>query len=154
MIISNNCVVSIHYVLTDSNGGVLDSTIGKQPIEYLHGSRRIISGLEDALEGKSPGDQLKVSIPPEQAYGAVKSELIQKLPREKFAEFRSLSLGMQFEAVNPDGQTQLFTVQAMDDEFVTVDCNHPLAGLNLIFDVTIAAVRPATEQELALNASH
>lgn len=148
MQIRENCVVSIHYILTNGSGEQLDSSEGQEPFVYLHGSRGIIPGLEKALEGKSAGDEFKVTIPPGEAYGEVNDGLIQTIPREAFAGIDNLEVGMQFQTRDPDGQTLNIMVKELDDDNVMIDANHPLAGQALHFDVSITEVREATTEEL------
>lgn len=148
MEIRENCVVSIHYTLTNGAGDQLDSSAGQDPFTYLHGARGIIPGLERALEGKSPGDAFQVTIPPAEAYGEVNEGLIQSIPREAFAGIDNLEPGMQFQTRDPNGQTLNITIREVAEDSVRIDANHPLAGQALHFDVSITGVREATEEEL------
>ena len=140
-------MVEINYTVRDENGNVLDSSRDKV-VEYLHGSHIIVPGLENALEGKTAGTAFSITLSPAEAYGSIKQELLQQLPRSQFSGIKSLQPGMQLQAQNPDGRIQLFTVQEISEDTVTVDCNHPLAGLNLIFEVKVISVRKASDQEL------
>lgn len=153
MQVAKNSVVSIDYVLRDDEGEVLDSSEGREPLAYLHGVGQIIPGLEQALEGKEVGDQLKVAVAPADAYGERNDGLLQQVPREQFAGIDDLAVGMQFR-VNSDVGPMVVTVVDVNDATVTVDGNHPLAGVNLNFDVTIRDVREATEDELAHGHAH
>jgi FKBP-type peptidyl-prolyl cis-trans isomerase SlyD len=148
MNIEDKCAVSIHYTLTNEQGDKLDSSEGQDPLRYLHGARNIIPGLEAALAGKSAGDQLTVTIQPEDAYGEINPEMIQVVPREAFQGIDDVQPGMQFQASGPDGQAQVVTIRAVGEEGITVDGNHPLAGQVLNFDVTVEDVREATKEEL------
>ncbi|MDA7852105.1 peptidylprolyl isomerase [Porticoccaceae bacterium] len=148
MTITENSAVSFHYTLTDEQGQEIDSSAGQDPLAYLHGAGNIIPGLEKALEGKSVGDQLNVEVSAEEGYGPVQHELIQDVPRSSFQGVESIEVGMQFEAQTGQGGSVPVTVTAVTDETVTVDGNHPLAGKNLNFDVTIADVREASAEEL------
>ena len=154
MKIQNNSVVSFHYSLTDDDGISIDSSEGKEPLGYLHGAGNIIPGLEKALEGKEVGDSLTVAVSAAEGYGEVQKELIQEVPREAFQGIDSIELGMQFEAQTGQGGSVPVTVIAVTDELVTVDGNHPLAGKNLNFDVTIEEIREASEEELAQRHIH
>ncbi|RLD16787.1 peptidylprolyl isomerase [candidate division KSB1 bacterium] len=147
MQVSENTVVSIHYTLKDDNGQTVDSSVGKEPLSYLHGRRNIISGLENALTGKNVGDKLNVTVPPEEAYGNYDEALIQVLPREAFGGVEDIQVGMQFYSESPEG-VQMITIKNVDGDQITVDANHPLAGQTLYFDVEIMDVREATEEEL------
>ncbi len=148
MTIKNNSAVSFHYTLTDDDGQRLDSSAGKEPLAYLHGSGNIIPGLENALEGKNVGDSMVVAVTAAEGYGEVQPDLIQEVPRESFQGVDDIEVGMQFEAQTGNGDSVPVTVKTVTDEFVTVDGNHPLAGNNLNFDVSIESVRDATQEEL------
>jgi FKBP-type peptidyl-prolyl cis-trans isomerase SlyD len=148
MQISANKVVSIDYTLTNEQGQVLDTSSGREPLAYLQGHHNIISGLESALEGKSAGDSVKVTIAPAEAYGERDDSLSQAVPRKMFEDADNVTVGMQFQTMSEHGGTQVVTVTGVDAEHVTVDANHPLAGETLIFDVTIVDVRDANQEEL------
>ncbi|MDA8734433.1 peptidylprolyl isomerase [Porticoccaceae bacterium] len=148
MSIKDNSAVSFHYSLADDEGQQLDSSAGKEPLAYLHGAGNIIPGLENALTGKAVGDSMTVAVSAAEGYGEVQQELIQDVPRTSFQGVEQIEVGMQFEAQTGQGGTVPVTVTAVTDETVTVDGNHPLAGKNLNFDVSIEAVRDATAEEL------
>ena len=148
MKIAENCVVSIHYRLTDVEGEEIDSSEGGDPLVYLHGGNGIIPGLEDALEGRGVGDQLEVVIQPDDAYGPIDPELIQEVSRSAFKGVDKLEPGMQFEMRNPEGHIEVITIQEVNGEDVIIDANHPLAGQVLHFAVSVEAVRVATAEEL------
>lgn len=148
MQISANKVVSIDYTLTNDQGQVLDSSSGRGPLAYLQGHHNIISGLENALEGLSAGDSVRVTIAPADAYGERDESLRQAVPRRMFEDAEQVTVGMQFHTVTEQGQQQIVTVTAVEVEHVTVDANHPLAGETLTFDVTVVDVRDATAEEL------
>lgn len=147
MQIGNQKVVTIDYTLTDERGEVLDTSQGQEPLVYIQGSGSIIPGLEDALEGKTVGDSLKVTIDPAQGYGERDEELVQQVPRERFPTDGELTVGTRFHAQGTGG-SHVVTVVAVDDKKVTVDANHPLAGVTLSFDVKVLDVREATADEL------
>jgi FKBP-type peptidyl-prolyl cis-trans isomerase SlyD len=153
MQVAKNTVVTIDYTLTNPAGDVLDSSSGGEPLSYLHGSGGIIPGLESALDGKSPGDELRAVVPPEQAYGARNHAMVQAVPRDRFQGAPRVEPGMQFQANTPQGPRTV-TVVAADDQKVTVDANHPLAGVTLTFDVKVVDVRSATAEEVAHGHAH
>ena len=154
MTIIENSAVSFHYTLTDDEGQQLDSSAGKEPLAYLHGAGNIIPGLENALAGKSVGDNMTVAVSAAEGYGEVQNELIQEVPREAFQGVDSIEIGMQFEAQTGQGGSVPVTVTEVTDTIVTVDGNHPLAGKNLTFEVSIEEVRDATEEEQAHGHVH
>ena len=154
MKIAEQKVVSIHYELRNTQGEVLDSSLEQDPLTYLHGLGNLIEGPENALEGLVPGDVLAVDIPPEEAYGVVDTDLIQVVPRIAFEGIDRIEPGMQFETSEADGQPQSVTLVSVDQDSVTIDANHPLAGQILHFDVTVEAVRSATQEELDHGHAH
>ena len=154
MNISEKCVVAFHYKLTNSEGEQLDSSEGQDPLKYLHGASNIVPGLEKELEGKKAGDALKVEVQPDEGYGQVNPQLVQKVPHSAFEGAPEIKAGMQFQAQGPDGQVQLITVKEVSKDEVTVDGNHPLAGQVLHFDVTVEEVREASEEELEHGHAH
>lgn len=147
MQISANKVVSIDYTLTDDSGAVIDTSEGRGPLAYLQGHGNIIPGLESALEGKSAGDALQVSVAPADGYGERDDTLSQEVPRQMFENADEIQVGMQFQTASEHGM-HIVTVTAIDTDNVTVDANHPLAGQTLNFDVKVVEVRDASEEEL------
>lgn len=147
MQIAQNSVVAFHYTLTNDAGEVLDSSEGRQPLTYLHGAGNIIPGLERQLEGRAAGDKLNVAVSPEEGYGEVQPQLVQEVPRDAFQGVDNVEPGMQFQA-DTQGGPLMVTVTKIENDTVTVDGNHPLAGQKLNFDVEIATVRAASEEEV------
>ena len=154
MLIAANKAVSIDYTLTNDAGEVIDSSAGGAPLVYLHGAGNIIPGLEKALEGKQGGDQIQVTIEPQDAYGEYSAELVATLNRAMFEGVDELEVGMQFHASGPDGSMQIVTIRDIDGDDVTVDGNHPLAGQRLNFKVKVVGVRDASEEEIAHRHIH
>jgi FKBP-type peptidyl-prolyl cis-trans isomerase SlyD len=153
MTIQKNSVVTINYSLKDESGDLIESSEGQEPLIYLHGQGNLIPGLETSLEGKSAGDFLSVSIPPEEAYGVWEDSKILSIPRSQFSGVDDIQAGMQFSVHSNVGE-QVVTVTNVEAETVTVDANHPLAGKTLNFDVTIVGVREATADELDHGHAH
>jgi FKBP-type peptidyl-prolyl cis-trans isomerase SlyD len=155
MQIEDNCVVSIHYRLTNDSGELLDASAEGAPLAYLHGAEGIIPKLERELSGKAPGDAFKVKILAAEGYGERRDDLVQDVPRQAFPESAEISPGMVFSAQSEDGQSsQNFTVVSVAETTVKVDGNHPLAGVTLHFEGTIHSVRPATDEEKAHGHPH
>ena len=148
MQVAQNKVVSIDYTLKDDDGSVLDSSEGGEPLVYLHGAQNIIPGLEAALEGKAVGDGVQTSIPPEEGYGAKREELLQVVERKHFADTPELEIGMRFQVTTEDDNQVIVSVTKIDQDTVTLDANHELAGMTLHFDVTIREIRDATPEEI------
>jgi FKBP-type peptidyl-prolyl cis-trans isomerase SlyD len=149
MPIATNDVVTIHYTLKDDADKVIDSSSGGEPLAYLHGHGNIIPGLERELAGKSVGERLTVRVPAADGYGEYDRALVQKVPRRALKGVANLKVGMRLQAGH-----QAVTVTHIAGDMVTLDGNHPLAGQSLNFDVEIAGVRPATEEELAHGHVH
>ena len=154
MMISSQKIVSIHYVLTNDSNEVLDSSEGKDPLTYLHGVGGLIPGLEKELDGKSTGDALKVCVSPAEGYGEQNPGLIQDVPLSAFEGVDKVEAGMQFNTSGPDGNAMMITVTNVEGDQVTIDGNHPLAGVTLNFDVNVVEVRDATEEELQHGHAH
>jgi FKBP-type peptidyl-prolyl cis-trans isomerase SlyD len=153
MRVEKDKVVSIDYTLTDAKGKVIDSSKGKAPLPYIHGAGNIIKGLESALEGKQVGDELKVTVPPEQGYGVRDEKLVAVVPRDSFKGIKRVERGMQFQA-SQGGQTRTVTVVGFQGDDVKVDANHPLAGQALNFEVKVVEIRDAQAEELAHGHVH
>lgn len=153
MQVNRKRVVSIGYTLRGEDGEIIDASETGEPFEYLHGASNIVPGLESALDGKSPGDSVKVSVSPEDGYGEHHDGLVLTVPKGRFGESESLESGMRFRAETPEG-ARIFTVVEVGDDEVKIDGNHPLAGRTLHFDVEIVDVRDATEDEIAHGHPH
>jgi FKBP-type peptidyl-prolyl cis-trans isomerase SlyD len=153
MSIDHNQVVSIHYTLRDDAGEVIDRSAEGEPLSYLHGHGNLIPGLERELTGREPGDRLQVKIAPTDGYGDYDQGLVQRVPRRALKGIGDVRVGMRLQAQTPQGPRAV-TVTQVSGDLVTLDGNHPLAGKNLNFEVEVAAVRPATEEELAHGHVH
>jgi FKBP-type peptidyl-prolyl cis-trans isomerase SlyD len=153
MQIEKHRVVTLAYTLKDDDDRIIDQS-DDGSFCYLHGASDIIPGLENALTGKVAGDELSVSIPPEEGYGVHDVEKTQAVPREMFPTEEEIVPGMQFHAQGPDGHQLVVTVVKVDDDRVTVDGNHPLAGVQLKFDVKVLEVRTATGEEITHGHVH
>ena len=149
MQIAKHKVASIHYTLTDNDGKVLDSSSGREPLHYIQGIGNLIPGMEEGLEGKKQGDKFNLKVSPEKGYGVKSDELIQKVPRSAFGD-QKIEKGMQFQT----NQGGVVTVTNVGLSEITVDANHPLAGVELNFAVEVISIREATEDELAHGHVH
>lgn len=140
-------VVTLNYTLTDNEGNVIDQS-NDASFAYLHGANNIIPGLENALSGKTAGDSLNVSVEPAEGYGERDPAKTQAVPRNMFPQDTDIQVGMQFHAQGPNGETLVVTVVGVEEETITVDGNHPLAGVQLNFQVEVMEVREASQEEL------
>ena len=154
MDVTENAVVGIEYTLTDSEGEVLDTSEGRGPLAYVHGKGGIIPGLEEALTGKAVGDELKVVVPPEKGYGPRNNQLLNRVPKEAFGGKLEFELGLQFPVQDQNGQPRMVTIVHIEDDAIIIDANHPLAGVELTFEVKVVEVREATDEELQHGHSH
>jgi FKBP-type peptidyl-prolyl cis-trans isomerase SlyD len=153
MTVTRNRVVSIEYTLTGTDGAVIDTSRGDEPISYVHGAGTLVDALEAAMEGKGPSDKVSLTLPPERAYGIRDDSIVFTVPRSQFGAGDDPEIGMQV-VLQGDGDGQVVTIVAMNEDEVTVDGNHPLAGLTLTFDVEILDVREATEEEIEHGHAH
>lgn len=146
---TSNKVVTFHYTLRDKETGeVLDSSQAYgQPLSVLFGAQNIIPGLEKRMEGMEPGEKKTIEVPAAEAYGEKDPNLVQQAPREYFQGVE-LEKGLPLQAQTPEGQIINMIVVDFDDNTVTVDMNHPLAGKDLVFDVEVVDVRDATLEEI------
>lgn len=149
MQITKHKVASIHYTLTDNDGKILDSSVGREPLTYIQGIGNLIPGMENGLEGKSKGDKFNIKVSPEEGYGVKDKALTQNVPRSGFGN-QDIKVGMQFQTE----QGGVVTVSKVGLSDITVDANHPLAGVELNFDVEVLEIRGATEEELAHGHVH
>jgi len=154
MNITKDAVVTFHYTLRDDNNKTLDSSIGDEPLSYLHGRSHIVPGLEAELEGHKSGDKLKVSVPPEKGYGPHIPEAVQVVPKSELAAVGELQVGAQLQSRSPDGHTVVFTIKEIKGSDVILDANHPLAGQTLHFEIEVTDVRKATKEELSHGHAH
>lgn len=146
-------VVSFHYTLRDPQGQVLDSSAGADPISYLEGAGQIIEGLDEQLRMAPAGQKARVTVAAKKAYGERDPGQVQKVKRELLPVEGELSVGDQFQT-GPDRYSPVVTVAAIEGDEVLLDANHPLAGVDLTFDVEIIAAREATAEELSHGHAH
>lgn len=149
MKIAKNAFVALDYTLTLDSGEVVDQSDAGEPLTFIFGAGQMIPGLERQIEGMEAGQTAKLSVSADEGYGEARPELFQDVPRDRFPEDLDIQPGMRFQAQGPHGPLPM-VVHAVEGDMVTVDLNHPLAGKTLHFDVKIAEVREATEEELAL----
>ncbi|MFD2168017.1 peptidylprolyl isomerase [Thalassotalea euphylliae] len=147
MKIANNSVVKLHYAVSDSEGTTIDSSYDHEPLEIIQGTGYLIPGLEKALEGREAGETFEVDVSAADAYGERFDEYVQTVPKELMQGVEDLEVGTQLRATTDEGEQTVIVIDVNDTE-ITVDGNHPLAGIDLHFDVELLAVREATAEEL------
>jgi len=147
MTIAKNKVVSIHYTLKNDQNEIMDSSAGNEPLAYIHGHGYLIPGLENELNNKTIGDKFSSKILPEEGYGLRDDSLVHKVAKANFKGDGEVQAGMQVKVETNDGP-KIAVVKSVVGEHVTLDLNHPLAGINLNFDIEVVDVRDATQEEL------
>lgn len=152
MLIEQDTVVRMRYVLTDDDGEVIDDT-AERGFEYIHGHGNLIPALETALAGKTEGDRLELTIEPEAAYGLHDETAVLTVPRSRFAPEVVLIEGNMVETLGPEGRIEMLILKIDGDE-VTVDLNHPLAGLRLHFVIDIGPIRMGHADEIKHGRVH
>ncbi|MCM2281053.1 MAG: peptidylprolyl isomerase [Bdellovibrionaceae bacterium] len=140
-------VVTLAYEIRDDQGNEIEIRSPESPALYIHGRGQLLSEVEAVLEGKTPGFSTTVRLEARQAYGEYQPELAIEMPREAFPQGQALDVGMKFDTVGPDGKPLVVRVTAVDSDVVTLDGNHPLAGISLLFEVRVLDVREASEEE-------
>lgn len=155
MQIAKDKAVTLHYELYDADNGELieSSRQEEQPLSYLQGHNGILAGLEKALEGKQQGDKTSVTLAARDAYGERLDDAEQRLPMRLFKGMGKLKAGMQVPLRTEEGY-RFVTILKVGLKSVDVDTNHPLAGLNLRFELEVEDVRDASEEEIAHGHVH
>jgi peptidylprolyl isomerase len=137
--IENGKLVSVHYTGQLTDGEVFDSSEGREPLQFTMGSGQLIPGFENALVGKKVGDKVTVNIPAEEAYGPIREDLIVSVPVSQMPG--PVEVGQSLQAQGGNGQAFNVTVKEVNEENITIDGNHPLAGKELIFDIEVIEVQ-------------
>ena len=153
MKIGKGRVVRMNYTLRDESGTTIESSLGREPLTYLHGLGSLIPGLEKILDGSEVGLKTTVTVLPQDAYGEKDPQAVIRAPRGDFPDGLTLEPGVEVQAETPDGPIT-FTVVSVEGDEAVLDANHPLAGKTLTFDVEVLDVREATADELAHGHVH
>jgi FKBP-type peptidyl-prolyl cis-trans isomerase 2 len=132
--------VRIHYIGTLLDGTRFDSSESRQPLEFEVGSGQVIAGLDVALPGMVAGEKKTVTAPCKEAYGPIDPGQRQAVPRSAIPDDVPLELGMRLQMQNPDGQILNVRVVDLDEEQVTLDANHALAGMDLFFAIELVSI--------------
>jgi FKBP-type peptidyl-prolyl cis-trans isomerase SlyD len=154
MEIAKDRVAGIEYTLKDDEGKIVDSNVGQEPLVYLHGHGNLVPGLERELVGKKAGDLVEVVVKPEDGYGVRDESRTFEVPRSSLPQNIEPTKGMQLTMRSPNGHAMPVTVAKVKLSSVVLDGNHPLAGQNLHFTVTVQNVRKATREELEHGHAH
>jgi FKBP-type peptidyl-prolyl cis-trans isomerase SlyD len=148
MQIENDALVSIDYKLTLDNGELVDESSPGDPLSFIYGMGQVVPGLEKELAGQTVGQETRITVEPEEGYGPMQPELVREMARDRFPMEMSIEVGMIFQAETPHGPVN-FQVADVTEEIIKADFNHPLAGKRLHFDIRVAEVREATEDDRA-----
>ena len=140
-------VVTFHYTLRDPRGQVIDASLGGDPISFLEGAGQIVEGLEAGLRGLAAGTKAVIGVPAAKAYGERDESQVQRVLRALLPIEGEVKPGDQFRAGN-DAYAPIVTVVGVEGEELLLDANHPLAGVDLEFEVEVIAVREATAEEI------
>jgi len=148
-VVKEGMLVSFDYTLTGTDGKVLETSKGRQPLKYIHGRKMMIPGLEKELAGMKVGAEKHVTVKPEDAYGPINKNAFQEVPKEKLPP-EGLKVGTILALKSPNGQVRPTRVAEIKEKTVVIDMNHPMAGRTLIFDVKILDIQlppaPASTQ--------
>ena len=153
MNIEKDSVVTMHYALKNDKGEDLGSSQGHEPMAYIHGHDNLVPGLEKELTSKKTGDKISAVVSPEEGYGVRKEDGIKKIDKDRFEGDEEISVGMQIQ-IDMEGELSVATVTDIGKKEITLDLNHPLAGVTLHFEIEIIDVRDATEEELSHGHVH
>ena len=132
--------VKVHYTGKLDDGSVFDSSRDREPLEFTVEGGQVIPGFDEAVAGMQEGEEKSISIPPEQAYGPRQEEAVMEFPREQLPSDMEPQEGMQLQLQSQDGQAFPARIVGVDEETVTLDANHPLAGETLTFDIELVEV--------------
>lgn len=132
--------VKVHYTGKLDDGTVFDSSVEREPLQFSLGSGNVIPGFEEAIVGMAPGESKTTQIPPDQAYGPQRDELVITVEKEQIPTDLSVAVGQQLQISQNNGQVIPVMVTDVSDSKVTLDANHPLAGQQLTFDIELVEV--------------
>lgn len=138
--IQDGSVVDLEYTVSLQQGEVIQSNKGQEPFTYTHGQGQILPGLERELSGMNAGDEKKIRLDPNDAYGPVNPQAFQDVPRDKLPA-EGLEVGATFSMRDNQGKSLSVRVHEIQQDKVILDLNHPLAGKTLVFDVKVLNVK-------------
>jgi FKBP-type peptidyl-prolyl cis-trans isomerase SlyD len=143
MQINQQCIVTFHYALLGEKGEVMDTSRGQEAVSFTVGEKQILPGLEEAMLGKSTGDKFQLKLKAAQGYGEWSDDKVYDIAASAFSELESVEIDMICEVTNPEGNKEIVSVVSVEEDLVTVDANHPYAGVDLKFSVEIMDVSKA-----------
>jgi FKBP-type peptidyl-prolyl cis-trans isomerase 2 len=139
--VKNGDTVRVHYHGKLTNGTTFDSSEGREPLEFQVGAGMVIKGFDNGVVDMKVGDKRTLEIPVDEAYGPKNAELIMEFPKSNIPADLNPQVGMELQMSNPEGQVFRVKVDAIGDDSITLDANHPLAGEALIFDVELVEIK-------------
>ncbi|MDR3626814.1 MAG: peptidylprolyl isomerase [Ignavibacteriaceae bacterium] len=154
MPIKSNQVITISFILKDTDDNIIEATTKEEPFSFISGGNQILPKLEENIGEMLIGSKRTVVLSPEEAYGIYDDSALQHVTRSEFPEETDIQAGMAFIADSPDGQQMPFVIKTVEGENITIDFNHPLAGQTLTFDVELLSLRDATIEELSHGHVH
>lgn len=137
--------VKVNFTGKLEDGTVFANSEQSEPLEFKLGDGKIIPGIENAVEGMNVGESKSVQVPPDQAYGQRREELVVEVGRDKFPKDVNPEVGQKFEVQQQEGQPMVVRVIDSSDQSVTLDGNHPLAGRELTFDLKLLEITSKSE---------
>ncbi|MDC7225444.1 MAG: peptidylprolyl isomerase [Spirochaetales bacterium] len=153
MKITNETTVTINYKVSEQNGEVLEQTEFGKPITYLQGLEMMLPAVEEAMEGRIPGDSVKIELKAEEAFGERHDDLLTDIPKADFEDASELSIGQDIIVGNGEEEV-IMTIVNIGDEAVTLDGNHPFAGKDIVFELDVLDVHKTTDEDLKAFEHH
>jgi FKBP-type peptidyl-prolyl cis-trans isomerase SlyD len=154
MPLKTNQVITINFILKDTNGNIIEATSRERPFSFISGGNQILPKLEENIGEMLIGSKRTVTLSPVDAYGVYDDSALEEVSRSEFPEDTDIQEGMTFVADSPDGQQLPFVIKSIKEENITLDFNHPLAGQTLTFDLELLSLRDATIEELGHGHVH
>ena len=153
MKITNQTTVTINYKVSEQNGEVLEQTTENEPVVYLQGLEMMLPAVEEAMEGKIPGDKVKVELKAADAFGERKEDLVTKIPASDFEDASSLNIGQDIIVGNGEEEV-IMTVVKIEEDNITLDGNHPFSGKDIVFEIEVIEVHKTTDEDLKAFEHH
>lgn len=142
-VVKSNDAVKVHYTGKLSTGEVFDSSLEREPLGFTVGAGQMIKGFDDAVTGMALNEKKTINITPEEAYGPVRPELMQQVPKEQLPADMTPEVGQTLVAQGQDGRETHVVIAQVEEAHIIVDANHPLAGKDLTFDIELVEIATA-----------